>query len=248
MNTGTLSRPSSPALAHSSSTGSSIASPTNTTARHAGGDRLAAGVRQHLADLGVAAAAVDLAHQPRQFVAVRDPAAGAAFVQAAIIHQADIEAADRRRLAEHVGLQRAGHVPGRLPAHGRVEREHQPAACRRSRRGAIARALATKAAISSDADGFGAQRRSAASAGGRAGDLVGSRDIGARWLQRGLCGARPAAGQSAPQRQWRPCRSCLAMRDRAGTWSPPCALRVAPAPTALSSSRNLSSRPCDRLP
>ena len=127
MNTGTLSRPSSPALAQRSSTLSSMASPTKTTARTRGGDRLAPRFRQHLADLGVAAPAIDLAHQLCQLRAVGNPAGGTALVEAAIINQADIETAQRRRLAKHVGLQRAGHVPCRLPAHGGVEREYQPA-------------------------------------------------------------------------------------------------------------------------
>ena len=41
----------------------------------------------------------------------------------AVIDQLHVEPADRRRLAEHVGLQPAGRVPQRLAAHGGVERE-----------------------------------------------------------------------------------------------------------------------------
>ena len=55
-------------------------------------------------------------------------------LEPAEIDQLDIEPADRRRLAEHVGLQRAGGVPGRLPAHGGVEREDQPPAFAGGRR------------------------------------------------------------------------------------------------------------------
>ena len=127
MNTGTLSRPSSPALAQSSSTFSSMASPTKTTARTPDATASRRASRQHLADLGVAAAAIDLAHQFRQLRAVGNPSGGAALVEAAIIDEPDIKAAECGRLAKHVGLQRAGHVPGRLPAHRGIEREHQPA-------------------------------------------------------------------------------------------------------------------------
>ena len=91
-------------------------------------------MRQHLADLGVAAAAVDAAHQRGELVARRHPAGGAALGEPAEIDQLDIEPADRRRLAEHVALQRAGGVPGRLPAHGGVEREDQPPAFAGGRR------------------------------------------------------------------------------------------------------------------
>ena len=87
-----------------------------------------AGMAQHLADLGVAAAAVDARHQFREPLACRNPARGAAFAQAAEINQLDIEPADAGRFAEHVGLQGAGRIPGRLPAHGGIERKDQPPA------------------------------------------------------------------------------------------------------------------------
>ena len=104
-----------------------MASPTNTTARtpEATASRRASDStlpiwvlppRQSILPISLASCALSEI-QPR----------GAAFVEAAIIDQADVETAERRRLAKHVGLQRAGHVPGRLPAHGGVEREHQPA-------------------------------------------------------------------------------------------------------------------------
>ena len=96
---------------------------------HGGRHRLAAGFGQHFSNLGVAALAIDLAHQLRQMRGVGNPSRRAAFVEATVVDEADIETADRGRLAEHVGLQRAGHVPGRLPAHGGVEREYQPAPC-----------------------------------------------------------------------------------------------------------------------
>src|SRR5262249_22999906 len=56
-----------------------------------------------------------------------DPAARTTLVEAAIIDETNIKGAERSRLAEHVGLQRAGHVPGRLSAHGGIEREDQAA-------------------------------------------------------------------------------------------------------------------------
>ena len=89
---------------------------------------LAARMGQHLADLGMAAAAIDLRHQRAEPRRLGDPGRGAAFGEAAIIDELDIEAADGGGFAEHVGLQPAGGIPGRLPAHGGVEREDQPAA------------------------------------------------------------------------------------------------------------------------
>ena len=105
-----------------------MASPTNTSACTLRCLALAAGVGEDLADLGVAAAAIDLLHQPAELARVRHPARGAAFGEPAVIDELHVEPADRRRLAEHVGLQPAGGVPHRLPAHGGVERKDQPAA------------------------------------------------------------------------------------------------------------------------
>ncbi len=107
-----------------------------------------AGVAEHLADLGVAAAAIDARHQRGEFLGSRDPAGGAAFAQAPEIDQLDIEPAGACRLAEHVGLQRAGGIPGRLPAHGGVEREDQPPALAARRGGPSARTRSMNAAIS----------------------------------------------------------------------------------------------------
>src|SRR6202042_2643299 len=122
MNTGTLSKPSSPAFTQRSSTFSSMASPTNTTARYAVRHRFASCLGQYFADLGIAAAAIDFAHQLRQRGAVGNPAGGTAFIQASIVDQTDVETADRGRLPKHVGLQGTRHVPCRLPAHGGIER------------------------------------------------------------------------------------------------------------------------------
>jgi hypothetical protein len=76
---------------------------------------------QDAADLGMAAAAVDFLHQAAQQARIRHEARGTAFRQASIVRQLDVEPADCGRFLEHVGLQPAGLVPGRLPAHGGVE-------------------------------------------------------------------------------------------------------------------------------
>jgi hypothetical protein len=62
---------------------------------------------EHLANLGRAAAAVDAGHQVGQTPRIVDPAAGPALAEAAEIDQLHIEPADRRRLVEHLRLQRA---------------------------------------------------------------------------------------------------------------------------------------------
>ena len=69
MKTGTPSRPNSPASAQRSSIDSSMASPTKTSACTFWFSFSLARMRQHFADLGMAAAAVDLRHQCRQLVA-----------------------------------------------------------------------------------------------------------------------------------------------------------------------------------
>src|SRR5262245_3657120 len=87
-----------------------------------------------LADLGVAAAAVGPRRQGGEALGLRHPVRGAAFPEPAIVDKLHVESADRRRLAEHVRLQVAGGIPRGLPAHGRIEREDQPAAPARLRR------------------------------------------------------------------------------------------------------------------
>src|SRR5438552_4799514 len=74
--------------------------------------RLALGMRENFSDLGVAAAAVDARHQFAELAALRNPAGSPALRNPAVIHELDVEAADAGRLLEHVGLQRAGGVPG----------------------------------------------------------------------------------------------------------------------------------------
>ena len=152
MNTGTLSRPSSPALAQRSSTASSMASPTNTTARTPGRRRLAARFRQHLADLGIAALAIDPAHQPGELADVGDPSRRAAFIEAAIVDQPHVETADdaASRNMSACSAQAMSQVGCRLivASSANISLPLAPARC-----GDIARALATKAAMSSAADG-----------------------------------------------------------------------------------------------
>ena len=87
--------------------------------------------------LCMAAAAIDARHQFAEPLRLGDPWRGAAFRKAAIIHKLDIEAATTGRpFAEHIGLQHAGLIPRRLPAHGRVERKNQTATRARLDRGA----------------------------------------------------------------------------------------------------------------
>ena len=128
MNAGTPRRPSSPADWQRSSSFSSMASPTKTSACTfcARVSRLACAMtlpiwvwppRQSMRDISSASLSA-CATQPEARHS-REPA---------VIDELDVESADRRGLAEHVGLQPAGRVPGRLPAHGGIEREDQPPA------------------------------------------------------------------------------------------------------------------------
>src|ERR1700722_7974988 len=127
MNTGTLSRPSSPALVQRSSTLSSMASPTNTTARTA---EATASRRASVSTLLIWVLPPRQSILPISFASCAlseiQPVAPPPF-EARVIDKANVETAQRRRLAKHIGLQRAGHIPCRLPAHGSIEREHQPA-------------------------------------------------------------------------------------------------------------------------
>ncbi len=67
-------------------------------------------------------------HQRAEPLRLGNPGRGAALRKPAIIDKLNVEAADRRGLAEHVGLELAGAIPGRLPAHRGIERKDQPAA------------------------------------------------------------------------------------------------------------------------
>ena len=112
-----------------------------------GAPRLVARMAQHLADLRRAAAHFDFAHQIAEPLPARDEFRGAAFVEAAEIDELHVEPAEVGGDLKHPRLQALGEIPGRLPAHRRVEREDQPAAPDATGAGAL-RAASTKAAIS----------------------------------------------------------------------------------------------------
>ena len=106
------------------------------------------GVRQHLADLGVAAMAGDRVISRASASGSRDPSRRAAFTEATEIDQLHVEAADLAFTASNMSrLKRERHVPGRLPAHGRVHGEDQPPAAR-GRLGVIDFTRARKASSS----------------------------------------------------------------------------------------------------
>jgi hypothetical protein len=83
------------------------------------------GMGENLADLRIAAAALEAGHQVGQRFGVGDPFAGPAFPEAAEIKELHLQ-----RLAgdglEHLALELAGKIPCRLPAHGGIEREQEP--------------------------------------------------------------------------------------------------------------------------
>ena len=96
--------------------------------RDLGALRLAQRVGEHPADLRRSAAHVDAAHEVLEPLPAGDEIRSPAFVETAEIDELDVEAAERRRGFEHFRLKRLGEIPGRLPAHGGVEGEDQPAA------------------------------------------------------------------------------------------------------------------------
>jgi hypothetical protein len=89
---------------------------------------LATDMAQNLGDLRVAAAAADLHHEISQRARIRHEGRGAAFADAAEINELHRQPADACCCVEHPGLQLAGKIPGRLPAHRRVESKDEPAA------------------------------------------------------------------------------------------------------------------------
>src|SRR5262249_22911423 len=92
---------------------------------HLRGLGFALGMRDDLADLRVAAAAIDAFHQRREPLGLRDPARGAAFAETAIVNQLHVEPADCRRFTKHVCLEPTGRVPHGLAAHGGIECENE---------------------------------------------------------------------------------------------------------------------------
>jgi hypothetical protein len=89
--------------------------------------QMVAPFRQHPANLCRTAFALDPIHQVRDRIAALGPFRSLAFI-AAVINQLHIETADRCSFAEHVGLQVAGGIPGRLSARRGIEREDEPSA------------------------------------------------------------------------------------------------------------------------
>src|SRR3546814_20195330 len=85
---------------------------------------------QHLPDLRLAAQAADRRHLARERCGVGYPGAGLALAEAAVEDELHVETADRGGRLEHLGLDPAGTVPGRLAARRRIQREHPPAAAR----------------------------------------------------------------------------------------------------------------------
>jgi hypothetical protein len=92
---------------------------------------------EHAADLGLPGQAEHAAHQADQIARIVDPAARPAFVEAAVVHQLHVEAAERCGLEEHLSLDLAGAIPGRLARRRGVHGEDQarPTASRLGRRG-----------------------------------------------------------------------------------------------------------------
>ena len=83
---------------------------------------------RHLADLRLAAAHPDAAHELGEPLPARDEIRRPALAEAAEVDELHIEAAKSRRGLEHPGLQGLREIPGRLAAHRRIERENEPSA------------------------------------------------------------------------------------------------------------------------
>ncbi len=81
---------------------------------------------EHAADLRMPALAAYASHDFAEPCRIGIPLRRAAFAQSPEIDQLHVEPADRARLLEHFRLKLAGEIPGRLPAHGGIERECEP--------------------------------------------------------------------------------------------------------------------------
>ena len=90
-------------------------------------------MRKHPPDLRPAPLDRDPPHEGGQPCPVRNEGRGPAFGETAEIYELHVEAAEPFRDVEHAALEFGGEVPGRLPAHRRIEREDQPAAPVRAR-------------------------------------------------------------------------------------------------------------------
>ena len=86
------------------------------------------GLPQDFFDLCMAAAAGHAAHASKQRIGRAQPWARLELAIAAVVAKLDVQSAQCRGLAEHVALQLAGPVPGRLAAGGGVHSEDQAAA------------------------------------------------------------------------------------------------------------------------
>ena len=102
---------------------------------HPLGPGLRLGMHQQAADLGLAAEAMHAGHFRQQRAGVEPPGRGVELAEAAVPGELDGQPAERRRLAEHLALDLAGPVPGRLAARRGVEREDQPPRLAARRRG-----------------------------------------------------------------------------------------------------------------
>ena len=85
-------------------------------------------MRQHAADLGAAAPALDAGHEPRKSARRARPFGRPAFIEAAKVDKLHIQPANRFRLDEHLTLDLKRAIPSGLAAHGGVHRENEPAA------------------------------------------------------------------------------------------------------------------------
>src|SRR6185312_2746862 len=90
-------------------------------------------VLEDLADLSLTAETAHGGHLLQQVIGAIEPGARLELAEAAVEGELDVEAAERCRRLEHLALEVAGAVPGRLPARRRIEGEQQPAALARCR-------------------------------------------------------------------------------------------------------------------
>jgi len=83
-------------------------------------------------DLSLTAAAEDPAHGAVEIGAVGKPPARLALMESAVEDELNLETPERRRGLEHLALDMTRAIPARLSARGRIHREDQPAAPRRT--------------------------------------------------------------------------------------------------------------------
>ena len=88
--------------------------------------RLITRMDQNFPDLRRAAAHVNFRHHRAQSRSAGHKGRGPALAKAAEIDELDRQPAQSARSLEHLSLQALRKIPGRLAAHGGVERENQP--------------------------------------------------------------------------------------------------------------------------